>query len=206
MWKQALCTVSLVIGLVACDRQPSAPAGEETPAFDFTNNLDNGNLRVTRFLQDEFIACWSDATNGLRACHATIPLGDGTEDDCGPQGQLDPVHVQEIGLFDPDVEFFVNWLHQNLKGRVWVTVRDLTQPGTCFDNRLVAEGWGKVHYTDNDLFGVGGPDRNANAWGFRGQGRLTTPAGRSVSYNGHTLFRFNRTADFKEVPPKVEVR
>lgn len=204
MWKHAVFIVSLAAALAACARQPNAPAGDETPAFDWTNNLDNGNLRITRF-ESEFITCWSDATNGLRACHSTIPLGDGTETDCGPQAELDPVQVQDVGLFDPDVPFFVNWLHENLKGAVWVTVRDLTQPGTCFDNRLVAEGWGNIHYTDNDLFGVGGPDRNANAWGFRSQGRLTSPAGSRVNYSGHTHFRFNRSADFKEMPPKVEV-
>lgn len=203
MPKRFLFVLSLLIGLAACDRQPVAPAGGDTHAFNWMNNPDNGNVRITRY-ESEFIVCWSDATNGLRACHSTIPLGDGTETDCGPQAVLDPIEVQEVGLID-EIDFFASWLHLNAKGKLWVTVRDLTQPGDCFDNKLIAEGWGRVHNNDNDLFGTGPGDNNANAWGFRGHGRLTTPGGRRVVYNGHIHFRFNNAAGFKEIPPKVSV-
>jgi hypothetical protein len=203
MPSRSLFLLSLLVGLAACDRQPTAPVGLDTPAFDWTNNSDNGNVRIMRF-QDGFIACWSDATNGLRACHATFPLGDGTETDCGPQGELDPVGHQQVGLIDPD-DFFSSWLHDNAKGKVWITVRDETQPGTCFDNQLVAEGWGNVHATDNDLFGTTETDHNTNAFGIRGNGRLTTPEGATVQYSGHTHARFGNAQGFKEIPPLVQV-
>lgn len=202
MPKRILFMLSLLVGLAACDRQPSAPVGEETPDLNWMNNPDNDNLRITRF-QDAFIACWSDATNGLRACHSTIPLGDGTETDCGPQDELDPIDFQWVGLID-EGNLFASWIHQNAKGQVWITVRDLNQPGSCFDNKLVAEGFGTVHNTDNDLFGT--VDNNANAWGFAGRGKLTTPDGGAVTYNGHIRFRFNNAAGFKELSARVTVK
>jgi len=203
MPKYLLFTLLVVMGLPGCDRQPVAPVGGDTPAFNWMNNPSNGNLRITRF-EDGFVACWSDATNGLRACHSTFPLGDGTETDCGPQDVLDPIQFQWVGLIDP-LDFFASWIHQNAKGTLWITVRDLTQPGVCFDNKLVAEGWGTVHNNDNDLFGTAPGDRNANAWRFAGRGKLTTPDGATVGYNGHIHFRYNNAAGFKETSARVSV-
>jgi hypothetical protein len=167
------------------------------------NNPYNGNLRITRF-KDGFAACWSDAANGLRACHSTVPLGDGTEADCGPQALLDPIPFQWVGVIDP-VDFFASWIHQNARGTVWITVRDLTEPGVCFGNKLVAEGWGTVKNNDNDLLGTAPGDKNANAWGFGGRGTLTTPAGGTIGYDGHIRFVFSNAAGFKELGARVSV-
>lgn len=114
MQKRTLLVLPLLIGLAACDRQPVAPIDGGTPAYNWMNNPYNGNLRITRF-EDGFIACWSDATNGLRACHSTFPLGDGTETDCGPQAVLDPIPFQWVGVIDP-IDFFASWLRQNARG------------------------------------------------------------------------------------------
>lgn len=202
--RSALFIVSVLLVVPACEREAVAPVDAAVPAFSWMNNPDNGNPRIVRF-EEEFILCWSDAENGLRACHSTIPLGDADEPDCGPQEVLDPVERQDVGLFDPNVEFFVNWLHAHVKGEVWITVRDETQPGSCFDNELIAEGRGKVHYTDNDLFGAGPEHPNTNAFGFRAQGQLITPEGATVQYNGHVHSTFSNTKELKEIPPKVSV-
>jgi hypothetical protein len=202
--RSALFMVSVLLVVPACEREPVALADAEILASSWMNNPDNGNPRISRF-EGEAIFCWSDAENGLRACHSTIPLGEGDEADCGPQEVLDPVEVQDVGLFDTNVDFFVNWLRRNAKGQVWITVRDETQPGTCFDNELIAEGWGEFHINDNDVFGTLPDDHNANAWGFRAQGRLTTPEGGTVAYNGHLHFRFNNAAGFQEIAPQVSV-
>lgn len=204
MPRTTLLVVSLFFGLVACDRQPTAPLEETSPAFNWINNPYTGNLRITRFM-DGFAACWSDATNGLRACHSTVPLGDGTETDCGPQAVLDPVPFQWVGVIDP-IDFFSSWIHQNARGKVWITVRDLTQPGACFGSRLIAEGWGTAQNNDNDLFGAAPDDKNANAWRFAGRGALTTPAGAAVSYTGHIQFVFSNVAGFKELGAQVSVK
>ena len=204
MPKRTLFLASLLFVLVACGRQPTSPAGEDSPALSWMNNPYNGNLRITRF-NDGFIACWSDATNGLRACHSTIPLADGTLS-CGPQAVLDPtIATQWVGLIN-ELDLFTSWIRQNAKGQLWITVRDLNQPGTCAGNKLVAEGYGTLHNNDNDLFGGGSGGQNTNAWRFDGRGKLPTPTAGSVVYNGHINFVAGETVEFKELSASVQVQ
>jgi hypothetical protein len=146
---------------------------------------DGGSFRIERF-QTDFAFSWTDPKNGLRATHTTrpIPFMGQPELDCGPQEQLDLIDGQEVGLTDFD-DLFASWIHANLDGRLWVIVRDVTQPGDCYGAKLVAEGWGYIRYTDNDVFGVGDEDNNANAWGYSARGSLTTPSGAIVGYTGN---------------------
>lgn len=176
-----LCLLALGAGLTAgCSSERSdILEAHGALASDWMNNPDNGNLRIVRF-EEEFAVSWSDASNGLRATHSTFPLGP----DCGPQEELDPLNQQIVGTIDPD-DFFASWLRWHAKGSVWVTVRDLTQPGDCFGNRLVAEGWGELINTDNDLFGLAPGDKNANAWGAMATGTLTAVDGSLFRYEGH---------------------
>ena len=186
-------TLLLLAGLAACDGQPPTSVVDR-PELNWMNNPDNGNVRIARF-QEHFAASWTDPRNGLRATHTTFPLGN-----CGPQVELDPLDVQDVGLFIDGDEFFLSWLHRNSKGRLWVIVRDPSQAGTCFGNKLIAEGWGEMHYTDNDLFGTGPDDKNANAWGFGGRGTLVTPQGKQVRYSGHARFTFTGKLDADGFP------
>jgi hypothetical protein len=176
--------------LVACDQPPTEPVALEQPSYDWMNNPDNGNLRVFRY-ETHRILCFTGVGSTLRACHSTGPLGGPMPDaDCGPQEMLEPLSTQEIGEFDVN-DVVGSWLHANQKGAVWITVRDVNTTGDCFGNRLVAEGWGSFHYTDNDLFGSGPDDQNANAWGFVMNGRLTRPDGSMAVYQGRNQFVFN---------------
>jgi hypothetical protein len=188
MQKYSLFLVSLFIGLAACDRQPVAPGGE-TPAQNWMNNEDNGNVRIQRFGED-FAISWTDPRTGLRATHTTfpIPFNGEAELHCGPQGVLDPLDVQDVGLFVEGDEFFLSWLHRNERGGLWVIIRDVTQSGDCYGNKLIAEGLGTMHYTDNDVFGFQPGDKNANAWGFGASGVLTTPDNQQLRYDGHARF------------------
>ena len=170
---------------VSCEQQPVDPIGEqavaEAPAFDWMNNPDNGNEKIYRSYED-FILCISfDNAPNLRACHSTLPLGDGTESDCGLQEAEAPNSYQDVGAFNED-EFFENDFHMVRKGDVWVTIRDESQPGDCFGDALVAEGWAKYVGTDNDIFGAG-DDTHTNSWSNKFTGKLTTPGGDEVSYS-----------------------
>lgn len=192
----------LPLVFAACtERAPVAPI-EDGPAFNWMNNTDVANPRIFRG-ETDYLACWSDATNGLRACHATVPLGGGTEPDCGLQEVGDPIGFQDIGTYNPD-DPFSSWIHETVTGPVFITVRDQTQPGECFGNLLVAQGWGNFRYVDNDIFGVGEGDRNANSWGFSGHGALTTPDGGTVQYDGSIHYVYNQTI-FKLTSAKVAV-
>lgn len=179
----------LLLSFVGCDQQPTAPVGEETPALNWMNNPDNGNVRIARF-QEHFAFSWTDPRNGLRATHTTLPLPIGLpqETDCGPQAELDPLDVQDVGLFIEGEEFFLSQLHRNQTGRLWVIIRDVNQVGDCFGNKLIAEGLGEVHNTDNDLFGVGPEANNANAFGVGASGTLTKVGGGTLRYTGHARF------------------
>jgi len=207
MSKHAVIILSLFMALTSCGREPVAPVPSDGTAFNWMNNPDGGSVRISR-VEEGFIACWSDgaadAATGLRACHSTFPLGGDTPDpDCGPQEKLDPIQIQRVGIEEADL--FTSWLRQNAKGVLWITVRDLNQPGTCFGSRLVAEGWGTFHNNDNDLFGTAPGDKNANAWRLAAQGRLLTPTKRIVTYNGHLHFVFNNSVGFKELSAQVAV-
>jgi len=170
---------------VGCDQQPVEPQSEQAaaaPALDWMNNPDNGNIKVYRIAED-FAVCWSDSESGLRACHATVPLGGGTEPDCGLQQVEAPLSYQDVGYMNFD-DLFANEFKAHEGGDVWITIRDTNTAGDCFENALVAEGWGHIMYNDNDYFGAQEGDPSANAWSFKGQGQLTAVGGETVAYNG----------------------
>jgi len=192
--------LALVLAFGCTDQTTSPTALNDgaapAPAFNWTNNPDNGNLKIYRDAFD-WITCWSDAEdtggigNGLRACHGTIPLGDGTETDCGLQQNEAPVSYQDVGSFDFD-DFFSNDLKAHAQGDVWITIRDQNTPGECFGDALVAEGWGHLRMNDNDAFGPDTGGNNANAWGTRGHSnKLEAPDGSRVKYNGHIHYVVN---------------
>jgi hypothetical protein len=203
-------TILLISGLVisallvACDQQPVAPVADQVSgvAFNWLNNPDNGNPRIFRS-ETDWINCWSDAENGLRACHSTIPLGGGTEPDCGPQEGLDLVEWQQVGDVDPN-DPFSSRVHTVIKGDVFITVRDTNEPGTCFGAALVAEGPGRFQYNDNDAFGT--VVNNTNAFKYRANGRLTAPDGSEVVYNGHLTFLFGEEQGFRVLSAMVNAQ
>jgi hypothetical protein len=169
--------------VTACSDQATAPRSH-TPAIaaDFMNNPDVGNGVVYRYGSD-FAVCWTDFSNGLRACHRTQQFPSG---DCGAFDPIGGIGVQEVvAVSDPD-DFFASEVVVNMMGRLWITVRDLNQAGTCYGAQRAAEGWGSFHYTDNDEFGPdpAGHSRN-NAYGFMAQGPLTAADGSPVGYSGH---------------------
>jgi hypothetical protein len=148
------------------------------------SNPDVGNLRIARY--GTFVAVsWTDPATGLRATHTNFALG--TEPGCGPGSDLDPVSQQDVGTVDPN-DFLLSWLRTNLKGKVWIFVRDTNRPGDCAGNALIAEGIGSVHYVDNDPFAWYQPDgstrQNDNAFSVLAGGQLTGVGGGTLQYSG----------------------
>jgi hypothetical protein len=164
----------------ACSDQATAPrAHAPALAADFMNNPDVGNGVIYRYGSDWAI-CWTDPSNHLRACHRTQQFPSG---DCGVFEPIGGIGAQDVvTVNDP----FDSEIKTNSMGRLWITVRDLSQPGACYGALRVAEGWGSFHYTDNDLWGVD-PNgaQNTNAVGFRADGILTASDGSPVVYSGH---------------------
>jgi hypothetical protein len=182
----------VVMPLMACREEPAAPTRDAAPTFNFMNNPDNGNIRIVRY-ETGFAFSWTDPNTGLRATHTTFPIADidgNPETDCGPQEVLDPVAEQDVGLLQDPAS--ISRIRANVKGPVWIIIRDVNQAGNCFGNKLIAQGTGQIHYTDNDIFGAGPEGGNTNAFGFMGQGTVTTVDGSRRHYNGalHYTFRF----------------
>lgn len=199
MRKLAFILVPLVV--LACEREPVAPA-QEAPAFDFMNNPDNGNVRIYRVADNDFAVAWTDPRTNLRATHWSNRFV--VTPGCG-DFEGGPASRQEVGLFLPD-DMFASQLRVNEKGPVWIIVRDLNQAGDCFGAKLVAEGWGQAHYTDNDAFFIGPEQPNANAWGFTGEGALTAPDGSTRRYAGHLRFTVTNDGTFRVERPQVTIR
>ena len=214
-----LAFLSVAFALVAvsfygCDESnPTEPRADPVveAAFDWSNNSDNGNLRIFRGTYEGefgFVICWSDAqstgkeANGLRVCLANMPLAGGTEPDCGLQSYGEPLWYQDVGIHQDDS----SWLRKVVKGEVFITVLDLTQAGDCFDGALVAEGYGNVRQIDNDALGPGN-GANANVWKYLGNGNnLAATDGSFVSFNGHLQLRYNNNKDeFSVTSAKVDV-
>jgi hypothetical protein len=165
---------------------PTAVPSTPDPQYSFANNPDNGNPRITRYGVTDFAFSWTDPKTGLRATHTSFSLG--TEPGCGPGETLDPLDAQDVGLADFN-DILLSWAHTNMKGEVWIIVRDTNRPGDCAGNALIAEGLGKVHLTDNDVFAwypeEGSIRNNDNSWGFMAQGTLTGVNGEKMQYSGH---------------------
>lgn len=188
MRRVALLLVPLL--LLACDRQPAAPAVDDGPSFNWMNNPDIENLQIHRFM-DHYAVSWTDPKTGLRATHTTYPIGD--EPDCSPQGLLDDlVDLQDVGIYEDD--FLTSRIRSMLQGEdVWLIVRDVTQAGDCYGNALVGQGTARIRGTDNDVlawypvFETGEPSlrNNNNAYGWSAHGNLTTVGGEVLQYNGH---------------------
>lgn len=203
-----LALVLLAFVAVSCDQQPVAPVIDETaaelPTFNWMNNPDGGSFRIFRS-GEHFAACWSDEKNGLRACHATIPLGGGAEPDCGLQADAEVIAYQEVLIKEDAWEEF-DRIMTHYMGDVYITVRDTNSPGDCFNAELVAEGWGVINRVDNDAFGTTEP--NTNAWGANAHGVLMTVGGEEVQYSGHfrSNFRFYPEPVFKALSNKVDLK
>jgi len=199
--------VALLVSALACDQQATSPVVDAGPDLARAEKVDANKNQVIRF-QDHFAQSWTDANSSLRATHTTfpIPFGDPPqpEPDCGPQADLAMIDFKQVGVVDP-IDLFASELHINASGPVWVIVRDLSQPGDCYGVTLIAEGPGEIRYLDNDAFGLAPGETGANSWGFIATGTLTTPDGRTLTYNGVSRYVVtSRNGDEPTFSPVVE--
>jgi hypothetical protein len=142
------------------------------------NNEDNGNPQIWRFNSQTWAVVWYNQDLTLGALHTTYPVPTG----CGATGPVEPMDIQEVRRLDQaDMERFIRNVQNN---SIRIIVGDVTTPGSCFGFTMVAHGTGFIRSTDSD-YDPYPEQKNANAWGFRAHGALTSPAGGTVMYNGH---------------------
>lgn len=184
--------------VVACSEQATAPQ-PRTPAVsaDFTNNLEGGGPYLARYQFGLWYQYWGNADNTVRAFHTTFPLSwvepwasYGWDDAiCGPPA-MTKLDIQEISHWSLDHTDPAAVYIENGMADVWIVLvrRAPGAVGPCGGRPIIASGWGKLHYNDNNGTGQGRPQ---DAWSFRAEGSLTTPAGEKVQYNGHNTCQVN---------------
>ena len=177
---------TLIPLFLACGQEPPAPAIVQGPSFNFTNNPDNGNPRIARY-GDVFGLLIIDDAHGLFALQAATDRQFG----CNETPELYTLmDVQDI-LESPDDPAAGQIVDLVQARGVYVAVyRDWSgweaAQFDCADlfTRKLAEGTGKVVYSDNDLLVYLRPNTNANAYGFEAQGDVEMVGGGTAKYRG----------------------
>lgn len=179
--------------LVGCADRPT-PTDVPDPAFDFTNNADNGNPMIDRFNTLGWVALQDDV-EPLFAVIATSNIEMG----CHRPYQVLAVHSVQNILHDPDDP------DGGKVNRVWrtkgafITVYEGNQqtwwnswtrpgwpPASACDELAamkVAEGYGNYTVTDNDLFAGNYDGANHNSFGTATEGQLELVEGGKVHFN-----------------------
>ena len=180
-WKLVALAVPLAF-LVACKDQPSAPQAAVLPnravAADYTNNLLGGGPWTIRGEADTAAYGWFNEDGTVLAIHTTFPLTD--QPACGWPGR-GSWHWQVLAHFDTT---FVDPATRDIGHSIMdagIVLLDMTSPGPCMGQAVIASGRGKMHYNDNN---GGGNSAYNDAFSYRGEGTLTAPGGAKVNYNG----------------------
>jgi hypothetical protein len=185
--------------LVACKDQPSAPQAAvlqvHAIAADFTNNLNGGGPRMWRSDEAYWADVWSSPDGNVLAVQTTFPLSwigwDWDDAVCGPPG-LGSMHDQfNIRHWDPtSTDLAAEW-HLNGIMDAWIVLLgNPPAPGwfPCNSQTIIASGWGRLNQNDNNYYLTGRPQE---AFSMKAEGKLTTPAGARVNYNGHLHCVYN---------------
>lgn len=192
--RRLLAALALGAVVVACSEQATSPS-RRTPviAANFMNNSDGGGPWIARYEYGNWNFTWANPEWTIRAWHTTFPLsevlppGSWSDGACGPATATSGMmHQQEISHWDPShTDPPARYIENGFVTDVWIVLEDLTRDGPCSGGlrggRLIASGWGRVHYNDNDVQNVTGH----NSWSLKADGILTTPDGDSLTYNGH---------------------
>lgn len=177
---------TLVVLLLACGQEASAPTTSTRPEFDFTNNSDNGNPRILRYGNELLGLLLVDPETHLFSTAGSLQNWAAT---C-PSNVLTVTNIQDIiHNSDDPIAGQINelYLGRGVYIAVYQGFSDWEAGGfDCGDlsARRIAEGTGSFTYTDNDLYIWAREHRLTNAFGFVAQGRLTRVAGGTVRYYG----------------------
>jgi len=149
---------------------------------------------VDRYGPYEYVVAWNNnPTATVRAYHTTFPLSwavDGVnffgwEDAvCGPENPTPGFRLQEVAHWDHTDPSSV-WLWNGVAD-VWIALVDRTSSGPCNTRPIIASGWGKLRYTDNNATAAwnGHAPGIQDSWTYRAEGRPTMAAtGEVVQYN-----------------------
>lgn len=169
--------LALVLAFGCTDQGTSPTAlndGAVAPTFDI-NNAPPASGVVLRGTTD-FAVSWVDFKNGTQ-----VIIGADIVEFCN--GTIDFDVATYMDVYVNDRPFLSHLFGDDLRTSVWgFTDFDCDKFTTL---EPLAVGLSDLVNTDNDFFGSGPDDNNANAWGFRAHGTLVRPSGDKAQFSGH---------------------
>jgi hypothetical protein len=193
--KRSLALAALIPALfLACNDAPAGPDLAPTaPRFDFLNGpseLPN----IFRY-ETQFFVFIFDPQTGL------IGLAGAPDDPrqavpCGGTEPFAIVAVQEAGVIQDVLHGLVVGPEVNLH------VYDFATFVNACVSTPIAQGTGRVMYTDNDFFNTG---PGANAWGFRMHGTVTLATGGDAQLTAHNRFIIYPNGEFLRIHRMVRL-
>jgi len=160
--------------LAACGDTPTEAPTQVAPSFGIANAPGTSGI-VTRG-EDLLGLTWVDFNTGLR-----IAIGFDPVEFCMGAPAFDIAPVQNLDLGDGRIVGLLQG--HDLTTSVWGFLP--IDCGRFLTEDPAGSGVADLIYTDNDLDGDRPNRQNANVWGFRAHGTLSTPSGGRARLSAH---------------------
>jgi len=188
--------VFLPLLALACSGDTTAPRARSVdlhPSFAVASSAPE-SPNVIRF-RDQFAVGIMDLTTDLLAIGG-LPADPKQLTDCGGAEMLQFADWHFAGVLQSAIKALVKLDPANL-----VVYRLSTFENICVSTPL-AQGVGRVMYTDSDAFYTGG--RN-DAWGFRMEGTVTLASGGTAHLLAHNRFQIMPDGTFRRIFRQVKL-
>jgi hypothetical protein len=184
--------LSLALLALACSGDPTAPRTPDLhPSFDVAPNVPN----VFR-VRGEFATGILDTETDLIAI-AGLPANPKDLVDCGGAELLQIANWQFVGdKLQAAIKALVKLDPANL-----VVYRLSTFVDLCVSTPL-AQGTGRVMYTDSDIFYTGGGE---DSWGFRMEGTVTLASGGTAHLLAHNRWQIQTDGTVRRIFRQVKL-
>jgi len=178
---------------LACSGDPTAPRTADLhPSFAVASSAAEPN--VIRF-SDQFAVAIFDPETDLVAI-AGLPADPMQSVACGGTEPFAFADFQFVGVLQDAIKALVKGDPVNLHVYRFSTFEDI-----CVSTPI-AQGVGRVMYTDNDIFFTGGGN---NAWGFRMEGPVTLASGGTSNLMAHNRFQIMPDGSFRRIFRQVRL-
>jgi hypothetical protein len=192
--KRSLALAALIpVLFFACSDAAVGPEAAPAPRLNFLNGP-NELPNVFRY-QTEFFTFIFDPQTGFIAV-AGAPEDPRQAVPCGGTEPFAIVAVQETGVIQDVIHGLVVGPEVNLHVYDFATFTD-----ACV-SIPIAQGTGRVMYTDNDFFNTG---PGANSWGFRMEGEVTLVSGEEANLVAHNRFIIWPNGEFRRIHRMVRL-